>query len=65
MVQCTGKGALKARQNRDKSATEIGVLHSVAVGQNRDKSVTKNTALPLSQRVKTVSKVSQISGIVR
>ena len=28
-------------------------------GQNRDKSETKNTALPLSQRVKTVSKVSQ------
>ena len=47
--------ATKPRRKYDKKRG----FAAVSAGQNRDKSETKNTALPLSQRVKTVSKVCQ------
>ena len=55
------KTATKPRQKYDK---KLGFA-AVSAGQNRDKSETKNTALPLSQRVKTVSKVGQKSDVAR
>ena len=51
------RSAGEALPDRDKTGTKVR--------QNRDKSATKNTALPLSQRVKTVSKVGQKSDVAR
>lgn len=55
------KTATKQRQKYDKKRG----FATVSAGQNRDKSETKNTALPLSQRGKTVAKVGQESEVAR
>ena len=51
------RSAGEALPDRDKTGTKVR--------QNRDKSATKNTALPLSQRGKTVAKVGQESEVAR